>query len=72
LRLGLGWNLGGRAAESQVVFEHWQIARRAIGQAQETYDQAVNEYREFVQGVPAPLRAKATEKGMVAMTICHS
>jgi hypothetical protein len=52
--------------------DQWSAARLAVSQAQEVYDQAVCEYREFVQGLPVPLRAKAAERGIAAMTAIHT
>jgi hypothetical protein len=50
------------------TLQHWQAARAAVGLAQETYNQAAGDYREFVQTLPPPLRAIAAQRGFVAMT----
>jgi hypothetical protein len=58
--------------DSAVPIDRWKEARARVAQAQEVHNRAVIEYREFVQELPVPLRAKAAEQGIVAMKVSHA
>ena len=60
------------SADSAVPIDRWKEARARVAQAQEVHNRAVIEYREFVQDLPVPLRAKAAERGIVAMKVSHA
>jgi hypothetical protein len=67
-----GWNVVSLDPDRQTLGQQWQAARTGVARAQQTYDRASNEYREFVQALPVPLRAKAAERGIAAMTSVHA
>ena len=54
---------------SQSCLGRWQEARRGVQQAQEAYAEAIDEYHEFLHSLPPPLRARAAQRGAIAMAI---
>jgi hypothetical protein len=59
-------------ASDRSVFEQWQTTRRVDEQAHEVYNQAVQEYREFLHSLAPPLRAEAAKRGCIAMTLARA
>src|ERR1041385_6313366 len=62
------------ASESNTVevsttarIDDWRTSRATVAAAQSAYNEAINNYQAFVQELPAPVRAKATEQAMMAM-----
>jgi hypothetical protein len=53
----------------QSALGRWQDARKAAAQAQESYAEAVDEFHQFLLTLPPPLRARATERGAIALAI---
>jgi hypothetical protein len=47
----------------------WQDAQSDVEQAQEVYNDALDEYREFLRALPPPLQAKAAERAGFSMEI---
>jgi hypothetical protein len=58
--------------EDASLFEDWTESRRANEQAHEAYNQAVQEYRDFVQSLAPPQQAEATERGYSAMGLARA
>jgi hypothetical protein len=54
---------------SHSYFRRWQESRSAVQQAQEAYAEAIDEFHEFLHSLPPPLRAKAAERGAIALAI---
>lgn len=63
----VGSRVCGPDAQAPSLFEEWAASRRADEQAHEVYNQAVQEYREFVHSLAPPLRAEAAQRGYSAM-----
>jgi hypothetical protein len=59
-------------AKDRSLFEEWEATRRADEEAHEVYNQAVQEYREFLHSLAPPLRAEAAKRGFTAMTIARA
>jgi hypothetical protein len=62
-----GEKAGATTTESPLWFGQWQEARRAVEQAQVVYTEAQDAYHEFLRSLPPPMRAKAVERGALAM-----
>jgi hypothetical protein len=54
------------------LFEEWSASRRADEQAHEDYDLAIQEYREFIQSLAPPLRAKAAKRADTVMILARA
>ena len=59
-------------AESIAAASEWKLARGAVTDAQEAYNRAARDYREFIEALPLPLRAKAVERGTAFMRVSHA
>jgi hypothetical protein len=59
-------------ASDRSLFDQWQSTRRVDEQAHEVYNQAVQEYREFLHSLAPPLRAEAAKRGCIAMTLARA
>jgi hypothetical protein len=57
--------------KDESLFEQWKVSRSATEQSQEVYNQAFEHYRNFVQSLPAPLRAKAAARGGAIMALAR-
>lgn len=68
----LGGTLCAEPTKDESLFEQWKVTRSVAEQAEEAYEQAVEQYREFVQSLPPPMRASAAERGVTAMSIAHA
>jgi hypothetical protein len=67
---------GGKVCEASAddpsLFAEWSSSRRADERAQEAYDLAVQEYREFVQSLAPPLRGAAAKRGYTVMILARA
>ena len=54
---------------SQSGLRRWRTARKAAAQAYDAYAEAINEFHEFLHSLPPPMRARAAERGAIALAI---
>ena len=50
----------------------WRERRSEVQRSQDAYCRAADAFREFAESLPQPLRAKAAERGRLAMSISHA
>ncbi len=68
----LGSQVVASDADGSSLFEQWQASRRANERAHDVYNQAVQEYREFLYSLAPPQRAEAAKRGCIAMSIART
>jgi len=61
-----------RTRRTHPSFLQCRVSRSLAERAQGDYYEAVGQYREFVQSLAPPLRAKAAERGFTAMTLARA
>ena len=54
---------------SQSRLRRWREARKAAAHAHDAYAEAIDEFHEFLHTLPPPLRARAAERGAIALAI---
>jgi hypothetical protein len=59
-------------ANDPTLFGQWAASRRTDERAHDAYNQAVQEYREFVQSLAPPLRAEACKRGYAMMIVARA
>ena len=57
------WQMRGTTKNQAFILKQWKASQSIAGQAQKAYDEAIEQYQEFVQSLPAALRSKAVERG---------
>ena len=58
--------------DGRSLFGQWQASRRANERAHDVYNQAVQEYREFLHSLAPPQRAEAARRGCTAMIVARA
>jgi|SRR5579863_2128407 hypothetical protein len=68
----IGTEVSTSGPDGRRLFVQWQGSRRANERAHEVYNQAVQEYREFLHSLAPPQRAEAAKRGCIAMIVART